>query len=439
MIKQTWNLNQEEKLRILSLHQSATKNLYLIKEQTIETKKVEPKKFEIPNNTFGGGKYSNFNQQAVDNVIAQLNSYLKGYPQNQKINVEIESSESKVTNYDREKFPSTGDAKVDYSDEKKLPLGSLSKLRAETLKKYIESKLPKNVSITIKDMGAQGPDWKVTRGMTPADVAKLANDPKYTQFQYVKFNVVGSGESQEEICDLGFSIIVDYRKEWCKPGVDESRCHKCDAAVFRMWANGLPLYTKEGDVNINLNNRVGNDVSGPSIVVELVVTNEYKKQILEKNPNEILLTYGCALEDCHSDPAHITIINNKGQVLLPGTFITTGGKRMSNRNQPVKLLKLNKCGNVIATAGQEGMQPDVPKPKPKKYRLIDYGKSLYELYQLLGPDGIIKIPQDKMEYFKDYADKINGKKWDDALDSIGVEKWAKREFRKYLESSQGNQ
>lgn len=35
MIKQSWNINEEEKLRILNLHESATKNLYLIKEQEI--------------------------------------------------------------------------------------------------------------------------------------------------------------------------------------------------------------------------------------------------------------------------------------------------------------------------------------------------------------------------------------------------------------------
>ena len=35
MIKQTWNINEEERNRILNLHESATKNLYLIKEQEI--------------------------------------------------------------------------------------------------------------------------------------------------------------------------------------------------------------------------------------------------------------------------------------------------------------------------------------------------------------------------------------------------------------------
>ena len=440
MIKQSWNLNIDEKLRILSLHETATKNLYLIKEQTVQTKSLEPKKFVLPNNSFGGGKYLNFDRAAVDGVINQLNQYLKGYPQNQKINVEVEASESKVTNYDREKFPSTGNAVIDYSDDKKMPAGSLSKLRGETLKKYLETKLPKNVSITIKDLGAQGPDWKIPQEKTPSEVAKLANDPKYTQYQYVSFNIVGSGESQEEICDLGFSIIVDYRKEWCRKD-DDSKCHRCNNAVFRMWANGIQLTTKDGDVNINLNNDIGSDKSGPSVVVELVVSKEQKKLILEENPEEILITYGCALEDCHSDPAHVTILNSKGQVLLPGTFLTTGNVRMSNKNAPVKLLKLDKCGKVISVAGQEGMEPDIikPTPKVKRYKIVDYGKSLYELYQLIGSDGLIRVPQDKAEYFKYVIKQINGKTWDEALDALGIEGWAKRDFKKYLKSLQSGQ
>ena len=36
MIKQTWNIDGEEKVRILNLHESATKNLYLLKEQDDE-------------------------------------------------------------------------------------------------------------------------------------------------------------------------------------------------------------------------------------------------------------------------------------------------------------------------------------------------------------------------------------------------------------------
>jgi outer membrane protein OmpA-like peptidoglycan-associated protein len=45
MIKQTWNIDGEEKVRILNLHESATKNLYLLKEQDdeLEIQKNIPK------------------------------------------------------------------------------------------------------------------------------------------------------------------------------------------------------------------------------------------------------------------------------------------------------------------------------------------------------------------------------------------------------------
>ena len=40
MIKQTWNIGVKEKLRILNLHETATKNQYLILEQKeVVTKK----------------------------------------------------------------------------------------------------------------------------------------------------------------------------------------------------------------------------------------------------------------------------------------------------------------------------------------------------------------------------------------------------------------
>jgi hypothetical protein len=49
------------------------------------------------------------------------------------------------------------------------------------------------------------------------------------------------------------------------------------------------------------------------------------------------------------------------------------------------------------------------------------------------------VPQDKAEYFKDVIKQINGKTWDEALDALGIEGWAKRDFKKYLKSLQGGQ
>jgi hypothetical protein len=41
MIKQNWNISKQESLRILSLHESATKKLYLMSEQEIGAKDNE--------------------------------------------------------------------------------------------------------------------------------------------------------------------------------------------------------------------------------------------------------------------------------------------------------------------------------------------------------------------------------------------------------------
>lgn len=424
MIKQTWIVSDDEKSRILNLHETATKKQYLFFEQRIETKTIEPKKFVLPNNAFASGKYKEFNREAVDGVISQLNDYIKDYPQNQQIKLEVESSESRV--------PNRGVG---------LNPGDLSRLRADEMVNYIKGKLPQNVSVEIKNLGVQGPGWNPPAKSTPDQIRNLANDPQYTRWQYVTFNVVGSGEKQEEICELGFKIIVDYQEEWCKPGVDEGRCHKCNEAVFNMWANGVPLTTANGDNSINLNNGTGPGVSGPSRVVTLNVTKEQKEQILLKNPEEILITYNCALNSCHSDPAHVTIISDNGQVLLPGTFITTGGVRMSKNNPPVKLLKLNKCGEKLAVAGEDGMTPE-PKPQPKPlvkaFRLStdDSGEysveSLYELYKFV-KNGVLEIPKDHLELFR-YFKTFNNKPWSEFIEAYDISKKSQRELNEYIKS-----
>lgn len=424
MIKQSWNISFEEKLRILNLHESATKKQYLVSEQKIVTKKVEPKTFTLPNSTFPSGKYLEFDRASVDKVLNDMNEYLKNFPQNQQINVEIESSESKV--------PNRGVG---------LKSGELSQKRGEELAKYLQGKLPENVKPILKSLGAQGPSWNPPKNATSEQIKALARDPQYTQFQYVKFNIVGSGESQEEICDLGFYVIVDYKREWCKPDVDESRCHKCDKAVFLMWANGILLTNEKGDPNINLNNNEGSGKSGPSREFRLYVSEEQKKRILAVNPEEILITYGCALDDCHSDPAHITIISTNGDVLLPGTFITTGGNRTKKTDPPVKLLKLNKCGEKIAVAGDESMKPEVPKPQVKAFRLTydtnaqPTVESLYQIYQFVD-NGVLKIPQDKLELFRSFK-QYNNKPWQNFVDVYELKNKTLKSLYDYAKTKQG--
>jgi len=426
MIKQNWNISTDEAKRILMMHESATKKQYLMSEQKIVVDKLEPKKFTLPNNTFPSGKYKEFNRAEVDGVVQQLLDYVKNFPKNQQIKLEIESSESKV--------PNKGVG---------LEPGQLSELRGEEMKNYLTSKLPTNITLEMKNLGAQGPEWNRPKNATPEQIKKLANDPSYTQYQYVSFNIVGSGENEKEICELGFSVLVDYREEWCLPNVDERKCHKCNDAVFNMWANGILLTNQKGDPQINLNNFSGRGVSGPSVSFKLVVSAQQKQQILANNPEEIIITYNCALRDCHSDPAHITIVSDNGQVLLPGTFITTGGKRMSNANPPVTLLKLTKCGEVIFTAGEPGTEVEQPKPKVKAFALKWDSKSnytvesLYELYKFVGEDGVIRIPKDQLELFRSYK-QYNNQPWTKFTEIYGIKNSEQKELDRY-KKSKGNQ
>jgi len=404
MINSLFNINAHEYNRILEIHKSATKNHYILTEQKV---KSDPKRFTLPNSTFVSGDYINFNKEDVDEVIRQMNGYLKDFPKNQKIEVEIESSESKV--------PNRGVS---------LKTGELSKKRGEQMEKYLKGKLPQNVTIILKDLGAQGPEWSPPKNATIEQIKALASQDSYTRWQYVSFNILTSAEKEEEFCNLGFYIIVDYKKEWCRPDVDETRCHKCNEAVFYMWANGVQLTTEKGDSTINLNNRIGKEKSGPSVEVKLFVSEEQKQNILSKNPDEISITFGCALSECHTDPAHITIINTNGDVLLEPTFISAG-KKLKNTETPIELIKLNKCGEVISIYDSE---KKVQSPVFKETAIFDIKynedgidpKTLIQLYKFV-ENGLFNFPSDKISEFRRFK-RFQGLPWKDFVKEYNVTK-----------------
>jgi outer membrane protein OmpA-like peptidoglycan-associated protein len=155
-------------------------NIFRIKEvMGLITEAEQPKVFEINlGNLFDSGKYI-LNQQAIASInsaILKLREFAKKTPTTPVV-VSVESSESKVPNYDREKYPSTGDRNVDFTDDKKLGVGALSALRAKSIEDYLNKTLRiPNAKIDVVNKGAQGPIWD----------GKNANDPKYTANQYVK-------------------------------------------------------------------------------------------------------------------------------------------------------------------------------------------------------------------------------------------------------------
>lgn len=161
MIKQIWGISDDEKNRILNLHESATKNLYLINEQQIKP----IKQFNITN-SFKSGQYQLTTTTEIDTAITEINNIVSKTP-NVKYDVVVTSSESKV--------PNRGVG---------LKPGDLSLKRGQVAEQYIKGKLGDKVIVKVNNLGAQGPEW---------DQSKGNNNPEYTKYQYVTISLVVSG------------------------------------------------------------------------------------------------------------------------------------------------------------------------------------------------------------------------------------------------------
>jgi hypothetical protein len=176
MIKQKLIISEDERKRILNLHESATKNQYLLKEQE-STNKVS---FNI-SKSFPSGQYNIIDSSEIDDAITKIQSLLKT-GQGKFDTIIINSSESKVPN--RGVGMSTGD---------------LSKKRAEEVEKYIKSKVGDSINVQVNDLGPQGPEW---------DSSKGKDNPEYTKYQYVTLSLgagVNNSSNIQSICDFNFT------------------------------------------------------------------------------------------------------------------------------------------------------------------------------------------------------------------------------------------
>lgn len=369
--------------------------------------------FNLPNNTFESGKYDNFNKEKVDSVILEIKKFLKKIPKNQKIIIEIESSESTVPT-------------------KKIGLdqGRLSELRSYEMKKYIQNFFT-NIQINEKILGVQGPVWDKNKGKDHQD---------YKRWQYVSFNILGSGSIQNKNCDLGFFIVVDYKKEWCDSENNQSLCHKCDQALFFIWANDIPLTDTFGSRYINLNNfSADQKLTGPSRTVRISISDTIRDKILQKDSSEILVKYSCAIPECHSEPIHITIVGSDNKILLPGTFFSSNGVKLTNKDKPINLVKLNKCGEVITIFNNKDkfVNKNTTQKLPKAFTLIVDDKnqftpkSLYELYKFVNKSGIFIIPEDQIKTFRLYK-SFNNKKWNDVVEYLNLTNKEKYNLEKFI-------
>jgi hypothetical protein len=190
MIKQTWNINEDEKNRILNLHESATKRMYLSEQKTTTITSDTSFPIQYIGNKFEYGQYqSDEVKKSIVGLKPKIEEFIKNSGGKQFI-VNITAGESNVTN------PKGFETK-----------GSLALARANSVKQYFQEIFPeliKNGTLTIKvPADANG----VVFGKTPYDKTKGDyNNPKkrelYNQEQFVNFDIVGSGQVKKIIADF---------------------------------------------------------------------------------------------------------------------------------------------------------------------------------------------------------------------------------------------
>jgi hypothetical protein len=186
MIKQSWNIGSEEKYRILNLHESATKNLYLSEQTSVvvgtETK-TENKNFPKTNlgNKFEFGKYeSDVVKKTLSDLKPQIEKFIKD-SDSSKFIVNISAGESQVTN------PKGFEER-----------GSLAFARANSVKKYFEELFPELIKQGTLIVNAPKSTSEVVIGKTPynklqSQSFKEKYDKEYSEEQFVNFDITGEG------------------------------------------------------------------------------------------------------------------------------------------------------------------------------------------------------------------------------------------------------
>ena len=334
MIKQNWNIETEEVKRILMLHESATQNQYLLKEQIKKTQTIPPKTFDLPSQTFASGYHSEnalspSQKTQITNVLTQIAAYLKQY-KGIPMEIQLTTGESQPTNYDKE-------------NKKSLGTGELANLRGQTITRILTDFFNGLVEKGELPSMPKIPQFKTEIGKTPKGLNP--NDPKYQAEQFIRFSVVAAGEVTTE-CLVGLKIQFVYINE-SSPQIPCRGGHFCDEAVFDVYLNK----TKVGTANLNNGGCRGNECNRRAIVE---VTPEMVNQIVN-NPEfekkkQLVLWYSCLAQNCHSSIPEIYINDKNNKQLFPNTnfpspCVATGAKK--GDKGPWALMVLDGCGTPI--------------------------------------------------------------------------------------------
>jgi hypothetical protein len=348
MIKQNWVISEEERNRIISLHESATSKNYLIFEQNSQATGTEGVSMNSKSGAdkvtfeffFESGyhseKFADEKQGSIVDQVSKTFQYLKDKLKNSEISeIEITAGESAVTNYDNE-----------IESKPSLPPGELAKRRSETLKKLISINL-KNLfdSKLIKRI----PEIKI--GELVVGKSKDKDSEKVKNEQYVKATFTFN-QYQCNISNL--YMLIEYVK--VPKGVE--RYHCCNQAQFRLLLNGtaIPVMNSGGNI-INLNNfntdlEKTKELENCKSVSRILYVNPILANEILGKGDEIKVEVQCVSSgSCHNSPMR-TRIWKKDETGKP---VSIGGeqylgfgdeKTRLESGKTLHVANMDRCGNL---------------------------------------------------------------------------------------------
>jgi hypothetical protein len=143
--------------------------------------------------SFALGKFNITNTTDIDQAVQSIINDMKSYPDNQEFIVNISASESAIP-------PAKG-----------TNPGDLAQKRLMAVETFIKSRLPqgKNIKITSKNLGVQGPDWETNK-------SKGVDWIEFKNAQRVDLSLQAIGSNNSKICQ--FSYTMDGGVAYAKDG-----------------------------------------------------------------------------------------------------------------------------------------------------------------------------------------------------------------------------
>lgn len=324
-------ISEDEKRRILNLHESVSKKL--ITENVTEDPMIIKFNYNFPTGTYS----DSFNpklKEEINKILPQIEKFIGTNTEND-VEIEVEVGESAVTNADNEHKDDKGKGTV-------VPAGWLATERGKTIQKILQDLLGQ---LKAGNFIANIPKITPTVGKQKYTYDKNKDNPKdskYLEDQYVKFII-----KVKSSCIANVTITVAYDYEAARKS-----SHSCDEAQFQIYANGVLLTSTDGKPYADLNNGELNPPFGGFRKSVFYITDAIAKDILKKDPNQIVLMSVCLPSPrgydkkpgtCHDEVPHVWIQDKTGGYIVSPFFPSDTQKGQKNKI----LCVLDKCGKLI--------------------------------------------------------------------------------------------